>query len=218
MGLDFDIRIKGAVYPDTVVSGWQSGRENPRWHGKWLTKKGAALNYVSCYELITRMALKGGDVSSFTSFGKGLATETFGAIKRDIKNINYSTNQAGNVSSAEDKKYFLWGCALHTITDALAHATTRPNGELIGHGLDNGTKPDDINYYTRRYKVATKITQYSLENLKKGTPGNGQDIIKALNNVYLDKADFKIIRIKKYVNENGYSAPVLDQATISDPK
>lgn len=52
----------------------------------------------------------------------------------------------------------------------------------------------------------------------KGTPGNGQDIIKALNNVYLDKADFKIIRIKKYVNENGYSAPVLDQATISDPK
>lgn len=209
---------KGAVYPDTVVSGWQSGRENPRWHGKWLTKKGEALNYVSCYELITHMALKGGDVSSFTSFGKGLATETFGAIKRDIKNINYSTNQAGNVSTAEDKKYFLWGCALHTITDALAHATTRPNGELIGHGLDNGTKPDDINYYTRRYKVATKITQYSLENLKKGTPGNGQDIIKALNNVYLDKADFKIIRIKKYVNENGYSAPVLDQATISDPK
>ena len=94
----------------------------------------------------------------------------------------------------------------------------KTNGELIGHGLDNGTKPDDINYYTRRYKVATKITQYSLENLKKGTPGNGQDIIKALNNVYLDKADFKIIRIKKYVNENGYRAPVLDQATISDPK
>lgn len=208
---------KGAVYPDTVVSGWQGGQDFPRWHGKWLTKKGAALNYVSCYELITRMALKGGDVSSFTSFGKGLATETFDAVKKDIKNINYSTNQAGNVSTSENKKYFLWGCALHTITDALAHSTTKPNGELIGHGLKNDTYPDDIDYYPRRYKVAMKIAEYSLGNLKKGTPGSGQDIINALNNVYTDAATFKIIRIKKYVNQNGYSASVLDRATIENP-
>ena len=215
-----EIIKKGAIYPDKEISGWKDGLYNPRWHGKWLTKEDKALNYVSCYELITRIALKGGDTSSFTSFGKGLATETFGAIKRDIRNENYNKAEAlkSFENNAENRKYFLWGCALHTITDALAHSTTRPDGSLIGHRIDNGGRPDDMDYYPKRHKVAMKITQYSLENLKNGVPGSGQDIIKALNSEYKDKATFKIIRIKKYVNENGYSAPVLDQATISNPK
>lgn len=210
---------KGAVYPDTAASGWQGGQDFPRWHGKWLTYKKADLNYVSCYELITRIALKSGDVSSFNSFGKGLVSEVFGAVKRDIKNINYSASQAlgGLPNTAENRKYFIWGCALHTITDALAHSTTKPDGTLIGHGLKNGTEPDNEYYYPTRYKVAVKIAQYSLENLKKGTPGSGQDVVKALNSEYSANATFKMIRVKRYVNENGYSAPILDRVTIANP-
>lgn len=210
---------KGAVYPDKVESGWRSGVDNPRWHGKWLTKENKALNYVSCYELITRIALKNGDTSSFSSFGKGLASETFGAIKRDIKNANYNNDKAlpGDQNTPENRKYFLWGCALHTITDSLAHSTTKPDGYYIGHGRGDNIDPDDTEYYPRRHNVAARIVKYSLQNLKNGVPGSGQDIIKALNDQYVDAAQFKWIRIKKYVNENGYSAPILDRVTIANP-
>lgn len=144
--------------------------------------------------------------------------EVSGAIRRDIKNETYNKAEAlkefGN--TGENRKYFLWGCALHTMTDALAHSTTKENGTLIIHKED-GTGADDPNYCPRRHKVATKIVQYSLENLKNGIPGSGQDVIKALNSVYNDQATFKIIRIKKYVNANGYNAPILDRATIANP-
>ena len=65
--------------------------------------------------------------------------------------------------------------------------------------------------------MAAKATFYSLKMLKEDILTDGEEIIQALRSAY-DTANFKIIKIKKYVNENGYSDPILSQVTISSPK
>ena len=212
----------GAVYPDND-SDWASGKKNPRWHGKWETRYGNELNYVASFELMTSIALEGGDTSKFNDYQEilGMRQTVFDDLKADVKKLLGNSEKVngifGSKNTAENRKYFLWGCALHNITDMLAHSTTKPDGEIIGHGYDNGTRPDDISYYPRRYKVAAKITEYSLTSLKESMYSDGEEVVRALNSEYKDKATFKIIKIKKYVNDNGYTASVLNQATIASP-
>jgi len=111
----------------------------------------------------------------------------------------------------------LYGCGLHTLQDIFAHSTTRGDGVLIDHVENNDIDADNVDYYGRRNNVAAKATFYSLKMLKEDIFTDGEDIIKALKDEY-KTANFKIIKIKKYVNENGYSDPILSQVTISSPK
>lgn len=214
---------KGVVYPDNGDSGWANGRENPRWHGKWETKYGNELNYIASFELMTSIALEGGNTSVFTDYQDflGMRQTVFDDLKKDIRDLLNNSAKVntifGSKNTAENRKYFIWGCALHNITDMLAHSTTKPDGEIIGHGYNNGTEPDNTSYYPRRYRVAAKITEYSLESLKEGIYSDGDEVVRALNSEYKDKATFKIIKIKKYANDNGYTASVLSQATIANP-
>ena len=214
---------RGAVFPDREASGWAGGSDYPRWHGKWLTKEGNPLNYIAAYELITKIALKNGVVSSFTSVDEftGLTESTFSALKKDIKNANYADAfSAISVSDTlENRKYLLWGCALHTITDVFAHSTTTEDGTLIKHDGDDSTpSPDLVTYYPKRYETAVKVAEYSLECLKAGTFGDGDEIVRALNSVYTSSTKFKVLKVKKYANENGYYDSILSLATISEPK
>ena len=118
-------------------------------------------------------------------------------------------------NTKENRKYFLYGCGIHIMTDTFAHSTTRPNGDLIGHSVNNGTKPDQIDYYPRRYKTAVKLTEYSMQCLKNEEFTNGQEVQKALKDVYTSDATFKVINLKKYMNANGYSGAVINNANIN---
>ena len=210
----------GAVYPDQSI--WKGAGNCPRWHGKWKTAKSEnELNYVAVYELVTSVALEGGNVSSFNNYKQiwGISPSVFNTIRNDInafvsQRANNVFNGLGVANTAENRKYFLWGCALHTMTDVFAHSTTKPDGKIIGHSHE-GTYPDDITYYPKRYKVAMKLTEYSLACLRVGMCGDGEEVVKALNSEYKGKAAFKIINIKKYVNDNGYEAAVLSEANIN---
>lgn len=106
---------------------------------------------------------------------------------------------------------------LHIITDAFAHSTTKGNGTLIGHGYDNGD-PDDTSYHHRRYQTAVKVVEYALKSLQDDIYCDGEEVIKALKQIYTDEATYKMIKIKKYVNDNGYSNAILSKVNIDTPK
>lgn len=220
-----EIRIikKGAAYPDTpdYLSG---GKRNPPWHGKWKWpdkdgKTGASVNYVAAFEMITTIAVNGGSPSFYTGISEvsGINSDTFNEIKGDILTLNSNFSSIlGTDNTKANRKLFLFGCGLHTMTDAFAHSTTKPDGTLISH--DNpAMDPDDVTYYPRRYKVAVKATEYSLVSLSQNQCGDGYEILKALNDEYKDLASYKIIKIKKYMNANQYTGAVLDQANIDNP-
>lgn len=211
---------KGAVYPDNV--GYlESGKKNPPWHGKWkwMDNKGTLMNYVAAFDMITTIATVGGNPSYFSNSGElpGINDRTLNHIKEDITEINSNFNNIlGTENTKNNRKFFLYGCGLHTMTDTFAHSTTKPDGTLISH--DNPTMdPDDVTYYPRRYKVAVKATEYSLISLSENLCGDGYEILKALNDEYKDNTSYKIIKIKKYMNANGYEGAVLDQANIDNP-
>ncbi|MCI9417096.1 MAG: S8 family peptidase [Eubacterium sp.] len=212
---------EGAVYPDKSESGLKGSINNPWWHGRWIHPDGVSeVNYVAAVEMITFIATWGADElrACDRTYFDGMSNTVFNEIKADLLSIyaNFGQILSGKNTKA-NRKYFMYGCGLHTLQDIFAHSTTRGDGVLIDHVENNDIDADNVNYYGRRDNVAAKATFYSLKMLKEDILTDGEEIIQALRSAY-DTANFKIIKIKKYVNENGYSDPILSQVTISSPK
>ena len=214
---------QGAVYPDSSASGLEDGQTHSEWHGKWEnynkygTETNYEINYVAVYEMVTEVALEGGDIKSYMSLDwfNGMNRNTYDKLKTGINSLKNKYASVLSSNTKENRKYFLYGCGIHIMTDTFAHSTTRPNGDLIGHSVNNGTKPDQIDYYPRRYKTAVKLTEYSMQCLKNEEFTNGQEVQKALKDVYTSDATFKVINLKKYMNANGYSGAVINNANIN---
>lgn len=189
---------EGIVYPDKRDSGLgNDAHGNPEWHGSWYLDENGTnylVNYIACYELMTRIALKGGDDSSFTDYTKiwGISKKMFNRIKGKISttklgNKSWSTI-LGSRNNKANRKYFLWGCALHNLTDILAHSTKRKeNGKIgagIGHSkLNNEGLPEADNCFVvkNRWEVAIMAVAFSLGALDSGLCGDWVDIEAALD-------------------------------------
>ncbi|MEY8516669.1 S8 family serine peptidase [Lachnospiraceae bacterium 29-84] len=218
---EINVIKQGIVYPDNDDD-LRGGKQHSRWHGKWEDHyRKELMNYVAVFEMVTTIAVDdGASLSSYKySDFMGMDEKTFGELIADIAQLRkkYATILKDNTK--RNQKLFLFGCGLHTMTDVFAHSTTDKYGVLIKHdGATDDNNPDNIDYYPGRYKVAVKATEYSLLSLKEDVCGDGYEILEALNAAYKDKAVFKIIRIKSYMRDNGYTDPVLQQATIATPK
>ena len=211
---------KGIVYPDGEASGWQNGKKHSRWHGKWEEYTyHYEINYIAACEMVTNIATENGVIASDITYDDywGLSKEVFDDLKVDIKGLKSKYSTLLTTDTPENRKYFLYGCGLHIITDAFAHSTTKGNGTLIGHGYDNGD-PDDTSYHHRRYQTAVKVVEYALKSLQDDIYCDGEEVIKALKQIYTDEATYKMIKIKKYVNDNGYSNAILSKVNIDTPK
>ena len=211
---------KGIVYPDREASGWQNGKKHSRWHGKWEEYTyHYEINYIAACEMVTNIATENGVIASDITYDDywGLSKEVFDDLKVDIKGLKSKYSTLLTTDTPENRKYFLYGCGLHIITDAFAHSTTKGNGTLIGHGYDNGY-PDDTSYHHRRYQTAVKVVEYALKSLQDDIYCDGEEVIKALKQIYTDEATYKMIKIKKYVNDNGYSNAILSKVNIDTPK
>ncbi len=220
---EIEIIKAGAVFPDGEIKGWGGSKKNPWWHGRWIHPDGVSeVNYVAAVEMITEIALGGGnDISSYTDYKHfyGMSSAVFKEIKADLLYLNTIFDELlPNMNTKTNRKYFMYGCGLHTLTDIFAHSTTTGTGKLIEHNKENySIHADNTKYYHRRYDVAVKATLYSMKMLSEDNLTDGLEIIQALKKEYQD-ASYKIIKIKKYVNENGYSDSILSQVTISSPK
>lgn len=208
---------QGIVYPDHDTAGWHVGEsKNKWWHGKWNYSEAGNtidINYIAVFEMVTDIAIEGGGFSGLIDYTDyGIKKTVYDKVKADVKKLDY--NKLGFTNTKANRKYFLYGCALHTMTDAFAHSTTTAAGNLIDHA--HGA--DDSEHYGRRYKVAAKAVGYSIQNLKEDTFSDGYEILKAFKAVYADDTKFKMIRIKPYMKANGYTGAVLDRANIDNPK
>lgn len=221
-----DIVKKGIVFPDTETIGWHvmNGNKKDRnnwWHGKLsFTENGVKteINYVAVLELVTTVALQGGSFSgiAYTDI-MGMNKTVFNKVKADLAKLDY--NALGFANTKENRKYFLYGCALHEMTDAFAHATTTPDGRLIRHTNPGAADDaDTVLHYFTRYDVAKKAVSYSLKSLSDDVYSDGEEILKAFNAEYKDTTKFKMVKIKPYMNANGYSGAVLTRANIDSYK
>ncbi len=235
-GLEFstgaiNVIKQGAVYPDQNAN-WSRGRLHPWWHGRWQTVgetvwknndnikevKGTAqnVNYAAVIEMISSIALTGGEIKSYMTYDhfSGMDIHTYKEIVIDLNNLKYQNILSNNTKA--NRKYFLYGCAIHSITDAFAHSTTDSNGNRISHGDPN--QADDINFYKGRYKMAVYTTGYALKELKEGIYLDGETILKGIKKKYQEgNANFKMIKIKPYLVANGYNNSILEKLNINEP-
>lgn len=200
----------GCAFPDHY-SKWTDAVKNPRWHGWWKRKKGALTNYLAICEMITDTALNSGKVQSYDSYSiYGLDKATYTLLKEDINAFDFASVLAGYgySNTAKNRKYFLYGCGIHTITDAMAHCTAEKKGDKyvrISHQTDQGNIADRIEYHKKRHEIAGSIAAYALKQLQEGIITDGEEVKKAINK-HLNgiTPDFKMIDIKKNLVENGY--------------
>ena len=204
---------KGATYPDH--SDLKFCSENPRWHGGTVSEFGTEFkdnNYAAAAEIVSIIALYNGDVSSVSPGDvMGATDKLYTMLTNDIKAMDFNSILTNNTKT--NRKYFLYGCAIHGLTDIFAHSATTADGVFIGHRFIYSNKADDINSYPRRYIVASKLAEISMAMLLSNTYLDGSDIANALDEAY-GKGTYKIIKLKKYINNNGVDDPILDKVNI----
>jgi len=133
--------------------------------------------------------------------GKGPNTES-GPESWDsiMKNLQVENNE-------QNRSIFVYGFALHTITDLFAHSSCDENGKTITH--DNGA--DNRNILPNRYECAKLISQYLIEHIKRAEKGSLNDFLQVAYNkdetsqgtayakpVFDGK--FRLARLSKYIN------------------
>lgn len=144
--------------------------------------------------------------SAFHKDFPGIDQITFNDLKATIDKF-YNSHQD---LTKEQRKFFLYGCGIHAITDLFAHSTTEANGDAIV-----GSDKDDTEYLPRRYRVAARAAAWAMESLSEGVATDGAEIIFALDDVFTAGTKFRVINVKKYVNDNGYEDDILNLANVS---
>lgn len=204
----------GAVYPDldtALITGFGAF---PEFHGGYrIQKEGKSdveVNYVACYEFLTRIALKGGDTSGFTDYTlvKGLNKQVFNKIKSSISTTHFGAFTWDKIlapygNTKTNRKYFLYGAAIHLITDSFAHNTWFKNGGKEGNYISHSKGADDPGTCPSRFEISAIAAAITVECLGNGKKGNFKSFTEPLrlayDNTFLKK------RIYKYVIANAGS-------------
>lgn len=195
----------GMVYPDQDPI--LQGSISPEWHGGW-TDSGTKINYIACYELITRAALKGGNISGVNYrevYGmSGIVYDWFEGVvsTTELGNRKWSSilSSYSGGNTATNRKYFLWGCAMHILTDTFAHSTVvKATGQDIGHS----SGADQTNVYPGRYNVAKASVGYSLSCLFSNIYGDYYELYNGLKDEYKSPYNnWQKKRLLTYAQEN----------------
>lgn len=223
----------GVVYPDQKkVSNIYGYGAFPEYHGgyrlKVTGKADIPVNYVACYEFLTRIALKGGDTSKFTDYKliKGLDKKIFNKMKSKISTTKFGDQpwskilaQYGNTKT--NRKYFLWGSAIHLLTDSFAHVTKyKKSGKPIKHVEGNKTGADAPETCRNRHLVASKAVWWSVKFLTEKHIGDYNDFALGLQGAPFDNTFVKK-RLYSYIRDNaggvgalgGYNVDLIKRAS-----
>lgn len=187
---------KGTVYPDKPESGITGNeKEYPEFHGAWFRGEGDSkvyINFISCYELMTRLALNGGSSNGIGGYTDiwGINSTTYNRIVSNVSTSKVGTQNFGTLlkdygNTPTNRKYFLWGCAMHMLGDTFAHSTKYRNvatgkiGSDIGH-KDGKGGADDPNEVPNRYQTAKKLVSYGMRCLRNNSFGDYFEFYQAL--------------------------------------
>lgn len=167
----------GAVAPDDYSMS--------RLHG------GIQSNYITSYRLVTQIATKDGDTSGITHGVKGQSEKAFDGIKNQIslqglmtgdKNAKKEPEKVGfktweevigsdytgsDARKAKLRRIFIYGMALHAITDTFAHdayVMSKKTNTIVRlmHDSDENaieTDADDVKKYPNRFEDAKRAAR-----------------------------------------------------------
>ena len=160
----------GARFPDTKTYKetkekyrFRGMLDNPWWHGYETT------NYVAAYIYITQLANKM-QYSGTVPLPDGLSGKVKGEIDADMAVLEkyWSKELNGNSVSKKAKRDFVWGMAIHTLTDTFAHSAHiwgKGDGKWVHlvHDQKNAYRKnpdyvgaDDITKYPDRWEDARR--------------------------------------------------------------
>ena len=200
---------KGARFPDKkdgytinapakyyVFAGMKN---NPWWHGFF--RHGATpVNYVATYIYETRLANQmtaGGTVQIPNGLSKSFAKY----IREDIGKIKWDKEFKGETVTAGKKRAFLWGMAIHNMTDAYSHSAYAfiNNGwHYLNHDGDpNPYAHDTSTKYGNRFACAQTAVNYAMSDYKANRNGTDNVFFHAISNA----KDFVMGDIKRFVSE-----------------
>ena len=199
-GVQFKILKDAIIYPDVnSKTTHKNFQQAPEWHGYYDYRDNTKemLNYIAGYELLTRLAQKNGDWNGlYYDDVMGLSVRLYNKYYITVgKSIGFGgvswgtlLNQYSGGNSNANRRYFIWGCALHLASDIFAHFTYRNDGTMI----DNANGADNPNEYPTRHKAAFAAVWYGIWSLN--------------NNTYSDYYDFILsLQYAKGVNSNDLS-------------
>lgn len=225
----------GAVYPDKPASGITGGKTvYPEFHGGWYRGEGASkvyINYISCYELMTRLALNGGSGSGVSSYADiwGINSQTYNRIVSVVSASQVGSQYFDDLLSKypggntpTNRKYFLWGCAMHMLGDTFAHSTKRRNAATgaIGSDISDAGGADNPAVVPNRFETAKKLVSYGMRCLSNNTYGDYFQFYQALKYAPHDGSWAKK-KLMTYAEDNGYGLtsgerPYFERASASD--
>ncbi|WP_455716664.1 S8 family peptidase [Anaerosporobacter sp.] len=188
---------KGCVYQDYDSSGLSGMTSNPLWHGYWCRQYSDgsyeySSNYLSGYMYLTRLAIAGGDNSS-VSFPPSASTKDSASMvgkvtTSSINGVAWTNSKILGTTYTNNKtnrKYFLWGMAIHTATDLYAHSAYYKNssGSWVYMSHDDDLA-DNRAAQSKRYESAKAVACNIISNAESDTYGSISDF--ALSSTYYD--------------------------------
>lgn len=214
----------GARASDEQIPGMTS---NPQWHGYWRKKNEAGewistCNYIASYLWLTKLALAfPDDLSSEHVFVEpialsGMPLEDFRALTGEIDDWGFHDAEWKILLedygvNNQNKRYFTYGIALHTVSDMFAHSTyyyERGNYQYISH--ERGADYHEVgDRFTNRWECAVKMGAIVVENAMEGRAGSLKDYATVIDAVYDTKTKDQFYlrnfsKNAKAVNEKEY--------------
>lgn len=180
---------KGCIYQDYDSSGLSGMGPNPLWHGYWCMLDSSAnyvysSNYMAGFIYLTKLALNGGNntgVSFPTTADSRDSAAMLGKITTSAINGVAWTNSyilsSTYTNNATNRGYFLWGMAIHTITDTYAHSTytydkATNTWTYLSH---TAGVADDVNTRPSRYTSAKGAALNVINDIYTGSAGGTDD-------------------------------------------
>ena len=199
----------GGIAADQPKYGLTGMGHYPQLHGftSWTDSDGVKkkCNYMSSYIYLTKMALgfpnKKTNTNTYTRPNKPdyMEVHDYNQIKsivtaKEFGGVSWNTILESTGVTDKNKRLFMYGVALHTVTDLFAHSTYTMEGTYINH--DNGA--DEPNVAKYRYECAKEMAKQVIKRMKRSTEGTLEDFKNAVS-VYREdsKEGFKITSYSK---------------------
>ncbi len=124
---------------------------------------------------------------------KGLYNNNKGITETE----SWATLLGSNTDNKRNRSLFVYGMAMHTITDMFAHLVYNENGVLIQHGTNNQGGADTPTVCPERYEVAKVMCQNLIADIKRARAATLSDFLEIATEV--GKYDFTLHYFNKYV-------------------
>lgn len=201
------VLLYAAAYPDKEDSFLEDMDDNP-YHGflwqrqykirivnnkkeKYDYKPLYNSNYIANYIFLTKVARAYGNAASISRGNmfqndydrilEDITTTRLGAKTWEQVFSSLNTERGVNLSATpENKKLFIYGIAMHCISDTFAHSTWKDEGDKLTkiiHDKDWNKNADNSTYVSMRYLTAKEAVRSVLIKAYNGTEGTLYDFV-----------------------------------------